>query len=246
MNLALFLTKNNIGHASAIIRKMHALQTETVNGALVVLHDSTIPISVIRDAVAGLASVFKVSHLVPGQLNHSKSESTHISALFSLFMRTAYTRFPGAWMMFDELAEPKVANFMQEAAKQHGALGGDITARAIMTPGAALPVGPFVMNVPISLIKVLRYPTDQSWRDRGKFMFARLNFRLVPHDEWLFQASDNKIKDQLMPEKSDDLESFTNEELIDVITASGRARPHHFTGRDKLLALAKEATLQPA
>lgn len=242
MNLALFLTKNNIGHASAIIRKMHALQTETVNGALVVLHDSTIPISVIRDAVAGLASVFKVSHLVPGQLNHSKSESTHISALFSLFMRTAYTRFPGAWMMFDELAEPKVANFMQEAAKQHGALGGDITARAIMTPGAALPVGPFVMNVPISLIKVLRYPTDQSWRDRGKFMFARLNFRLVPQGEWLFSMSTSESE----PPDPDAIEAFSNEELIDVITASGRARPHHFTGRDKLIALAKEATLQPA
>lgn len=272
MNLALFATQENIHTIGPLLERIAQLQEEPVNGAMVVLHDSRIRKEALSEACLPLGRRFKVLAMLPGQLNPSNSHQSHIAALMSVFLRGAYTRFPGPWLLFDEPALPTCRNFMQEALKQHGSLGGRMTGRAILDTGSVLPLGPITIDLPIEVMKIFRYPsTIQGWRDRGRHIFARAGFQLVMPDQWIFtlrevestqpEAGSFRGVIDMAPEEPlphghvhrdyrrpgpEDLPKLSNDELIGLIVDAGSPKPHHLTGRNKLLRMAEELIQAPA
>jgi hypothetical protein len=270
MNLALFVTQANKASLPGIVSSLAASQQELVNGAIVVIHDSLIPKSDLSFTLP-LADRFKVSASLPVQVNAAHSESDHLAAMFSSFLTVAYARYPGPWLLFDEPALPKGDNWMQAALRQHGAFGGKMTGRASVNPGSTRPIGPVTLEFDFKALKVLRFPTRQNWRERGQFLFSRAGFQLVPADQWLFSMrnpecaaaqSEPAIAHPVAVEATQleggvfiepnpeyftpPLESLTDDELRDLIRVATGKAPHHFTGRDKLLQMAKELTTAPA
>lgn len=255
MNLALFVTKESLPSLPALVARMASLQKDTVNGVLVVIHDSFIPVSALNFTLP-LATKFKVRASLPVQVNASHSVAEQASSMFARFLTSAYTRYPGPWLLFDEPAEPKQENFMQALLKQHGAHGGKMTGRAITNPGSATPVGPVTLELDFKLLRFLRFPTRQSWRERGQFLFVRGGFQLIPAEDWLFtmrrpEPAEPKpeveaTQPNIISPHPDDLDSYSDEMLAQLLLDQTGKRPHHFTGRDKLLQMAKELTTQPA
>lgn len=279
MNLALFVTKSNMASLAGLVQQAAELQRETVNGALIVAHDHTLKPADIAFTL-DLAARFKASASLPVQVNASHSEPEQIASMFSGFLTSAYTRYPGPWLLFDEPALPKEENWMQAALRQHGAFGGKMTGRAITNPGSARPIGPVTMELDFKALKFLRFPTRQSWRERGQFLFARHGFQLVPADQWLFRmeraetaemaleveptqgetaaiadttppapiesTQPESARPRINPEYIANEDAIPDEDLRKLIeTASGK-KPHHFTGREKLLAMARELQSAPA
>lgn len=254
MNLALFVTKSNMASLAGLVQQAAELQRETVNGALIVAHDHTLKPADIAFTL-DLAARFKASASLPVQVNASHSEPEQVASMFSGFLTSAYTRYPGPWLLFDEPALPKEENWMQAALRQHGAFGGKMTGRAITNPGSARPIGPVTLELDFKALKFLRFPTRQSWRERGQFLFARSGFQLVPVEQWLFTME--RVEATQEPEQepeldfnkvvvTTDLREQSDEEIAAFIGRVSGKKPHHFTGREKLLAMARELQSTPA
>lgn len=248
MNLALFVTQESLSTLPALVAEMAEKQQETVNGACVVLHDSNIKPADLSFTLA-LARRFKTSGSLSVQVNSSLCEASQNASLFSQLLVSAYARYPGPWLIFDEPASPKEKNFMQELLRQHGKYGGRMTGRAVTEPGSARPVGPVTLELEFKILRFLRYPTRQSWRERGQFLFARSGFQLVPANEWLFnmgkvESTQYVSREDFSGEAPD--ESLTDDELRAKIAMATGTKPHHFTGREKLLSMARELSLAPA
>lgn len=258
MNLAIFVTRANRAALPELLARMADLQKVTVNGACVVVHDSSLKGPALSCTLA-LARRFKASASLPVQVSSDYPEAGQIASMFSRFLTSAYTRYPGPWLLFDDPAEPKGENFMQELLKQHGAYGGRMSGRATTAPGCATPVGPITLELDFKALKFMRFPTRQSWRERGQFLFARAGFQLVPPGEWLFTMRKTESAEpalevestQLEPQFSasltvNDFDGTSDENLARFIEKVSGKKPHHSTGRNKLLSMAKELQATPA
>jgi hypothetical protein len=267
MNLCLFVTKESLASLPPIVERMSELQQEVVNGACIVVHDALVKPADLAFTIP-LARRFKVAASLPAQINTSTPQPIQMAALFSRLLTTAYARYPGPWLLFDEPADPKMENFMQAALRQHGEYGGKMTGRAITHPGSAVPVGPVTLEIDFKHLRFLRFPTRQSWRERGQFLFPRAGFQLVPAAEWLF---DMKRVEATQPEiraifhegkwanpsevdfgdpnpayATPPPEDMSDDELRSFIEVATGKKPHHFTGRDKMIQMATGLKLTPA
>jgi hypothetical protein len=254
MNLALLVTKKNISEMETTARKMGEMQTSRVNGAFCVFYDSTIPKEKIISLTSGIGSSFPALSYAPIQINGSMSNDLQVAVLFGSLIIQAYSRFPGPWMIVDSLSIPLVSDFMQAAEKQHKGLGGGMSGRAVEGKGSILPVGPVVIELPHRAIKFLRYPVSVSWRERGRFQFARCRFSNIPSEDYIWSLSETKCepKEETAEDESGDEPNFDEmgkEDLIAYIGQMTGKYPFRTTGMPRLISEAKEAhelSKQPA
>ena len=239
MNLALFVTHDNLEQVRALVPILAERQQQTVNGCCLLIHSSTIPSAIINEMAARIFPRFRANALLPVQSNSGHPNHAKLASMFGRFLLGAYSRYPGAWLLMDEPAEPVVDNFMQAAERQHGAFGGKMTGRAVINKGACVPVGPVTLELPQNILRFLRFPTGDSWRTRAQHLFLRAGFQLVPADQWLFSMGEPSHVQDAAAGKDDEL---SDEELVRRVTEATGKKPHHFTGRDKLLAMLEEAT----
>ncbi len=248
MNLALLVTKKNIGEMEKTALKMGEMQENPVNGAFCVFYDDTIPKDRILNLIKPIASRFPALSYGPVQVNGSLSADLQIAVLFGMLIIQAYSRFPGAWLVVDSYAAPLVKDFMQIQERQHNSFGGLMTGRATEANGAILPVGPVVVDLPHRAIKFLRYPVSTSWRERGQFQFARCRFHNVPAAEYLWSLSETICEPKPELEKEEEPEDFgeldfdnwDKPRLLHYInTLSGRDTAKN-TGLPRLISMAKE------
>jgi hypothetical protein len=80
---------------------------------------------------------------------------------------------------------------MQLARRQHGV--NVISGRFSYEGGGATPVGPLVISEQGNKMKFLRFTTEQSWRERGKYHFSRCDRYEVPEADYCFSIGDEKI-----------------------------------------------------
>ncbi len=191
MNLAIFVTNSNLPTVEAFCERSATLQQTTVNGALCVVHQAGMSLAAVSKATASFAPRFKVQTSLPVQVNLELPEDARIAAMFARFLLGAYARFPGPWLVVDQWAMPLVPEFMVLARQQHAAFGGRMTGRGVATPGAILPVGPVVMELPAQTLKFLRFSSRESWRSRGRYHFGRCGFGMVQPDQYLFSVSED-------------------------------------------------------
>lgn len=196
MNLVLFVTDQNISGIRRFVTKAAELQKTKVNGALIVVHQDSLGGETIRDLVAPIIHLFPQQGAMPISTNRSYSLNGRVSSMFSVFIMQGYARFPGPWLIVDDSAEPKVEDFMQAAYKQHQIGGGKASGRALIGEGSLTPVGPVTIQLPAKDLKSLMSPTDESWRQRGRYLFSRCGFATVSISDYLFDVSSGTEKSQ--------------------------------------------------
>lgn len=189
MNLVLLVTTANLPEIREFTQAASKLQTEPVNGALLIFHQVGIPTSTITALADDLRPMFRATLASPCNVNEALGPNGGAASLFARFLINGYTRYPGPWLVVDGFSVPVVPNFMQVAFKQHRAGNGQATGRGICNPGSICPVGPVVLELPVKRLKVLQFPAGNSWRERGQFVFARCGFSIVPAADYLFSIS---------------------------------------------------------
>ena len=191
MNIVLFLTQNNLSEIEAFTRKAGELQKERVNGALVIVHQDSITPEVVARIAEPIRPLFPPAAVgtISVSLNNSFDNAGKVSSMFSIFIMKSYAKFPGPWLVVDSGGVPRKENFMQELERQHNSFGSKISGRGIVEPGALTPVGPVVINLPARDLKSLLSHTGESWRSRGRYLYARSSFGLVHPDDYLFTLS---------------------------------------------------------
>lgn len=201
MNLAIFITKANREEMREVCTQLAAKQTTPVNGALCVIHQAQVAAKDVAELTRELAARFKVKVALPVSANLSQKHDAQLALLFSRFLLGAYARYPGPWLLMDEPAQPREDNFMQLLDKQHAAYGGRITGKGLVDKGSLLPTGPITLDIPYAQLKFLKFSTNESWRSRGKFFFARCGFAQIPHGQYLFdfRLENPAYKDALEP-----------------------------------------------
>lgn len=187
MNLALFITHKNIAEVEAFCVESAKLQNDLVNGCLAVIHQKQIDPKRVAAVVSALSPKFKVKVAIPVVANLNHGELSQVSLLVSRFLIAAYSRYPGSWLMMDQLAMPTVPNWMQVVSKQHNANQAQASGRGVKNKGSLIPVGPFVMELPFKSLRFLTAVTSEGWRSRGQYFFARCGFCQIGDDEWLFR-----------------------------------------------------------
>jgi|TARA_R110002167_G_scaffold149822_1_gene343283 hypothetical protein len=256
MNLLLIVNPANLDVMSKVALAMAEKQTELVNGGLCIVHDQAISNSTIAEKFHFLGSKFKASRTVSSHLNSSLTDDAQLALLFGVFIMRVYSTFPGSWTIVDSESYPLVENFMQAAERQHGAYGGRMTGRGIKTEGAIVPVGPVTIDLSHREVKFLRYPVGESWRERGKYQFARSKFSQVNTDEYLwsldpsFQVekeepeSDPPVEEEKNEDPPDDTDfsSWEKHQLMDYIEKQTGVRPHHAKGFNNLVTIAESNT----
>lgn len=245
MNLSLLVTKHNLSEMETTARKMAEMQGAPVNGAFCVFYDTTIPRPQIEAMVAPIAGKFAAMSYGPIQINGSMNNDLQVAVLFGSLIIQAYSRFPGPWMVVDSLSIPLVADFMQACEKQHKGFGGGLTGRGVVGEGSILPVGPLIISLPHRAIKFLRYPVSTSWRERGRFQFARCHFGNIGADEYYWSLSETKAepKEESAGKEDDaqiDFDEADKDELIGYILKMSGRSPARNTGYPRLIAMAKE------
>jgi hypothetical protein len=192
MNLAIFITKANREEMRAVCARLANSQHQLVNGAICVVHQIQLDPKEVAVITAPLTAKFKVKAALPVQANLNHKEEQQLALLFSRFLLAAYAKYPGAWLLMDEPAGARGDNWMQVAEKQHAANGGKMTGKGLVDKGSLLPVGPVTLSLPYQQLKFLKFATNESWRSRGKFFFARCGFQQIPHDQYLFDFNKHK------------------------------------------------------
>lgn len=245
MNLSLLVTKKNIEEMRKTALKMGEAQDAPVNGAFCVFYDITIPKDEIARLIAPISGKFAAMSYGPVQVNGSMSNDLQLAVLFGHLIIQAYSRFPGAWMIVDSFSAPLIPNFMQACEKQHKGLGGGITGKGVVSEGSVLPVGPTIISLPHRAIKFLRYPVSTSWRERGRFQFARCRFVNVSADDYYWSLSETKAEPKEEKQEQEevfsiDFDEADKNELIDYITKISGRSPARNTGYPRLIAMAKE------
>lgn len=258
MNLSLIVSRRGFADMKESAAKMVEKQESVVNGALVITHDRNISKADLVEAFGPLIAKFKAHAFIGVSVNHTASEDLQLAVLFGTFIIQAYSRFPGSWLVIDGKAAPVVSNFMSAVERQHNAYNGKMTGRCIHGKGAITPIGPVVLDLAHRDLKFLRYPVATSWRERGRFFFARCRFAEVNADEFLFNLSDSevvreekepapkvqppeeKVETIELPENPKDLDSWSREQLSNLIEQQTGAKPHHNLGYLKLVSIAKQ------
>jgi hypothetical protein len=246
MNVALFLTKSNLEKMQAYAEAVSASQDEVVNGALVVIKSTAVSDKQAADVVSSLRQKFKTANLISAQIQEVKIETRNLSGMFAVFFTKAYAAFPGAWLIVDD-AEwmPVGPNPLTRFERQHILGGGGVTGRFLFSYGAAVPIGPTIINLPVRSIGLLRYPSDSGWRDRGKYTFARSKPVQLEADQWPFRHGAEFAKEALLApeasapeaEASVEVEYEGLEDLFQEVERLTGSRPHHRTGREKLMQI---------
>lgn len=199
MNLALFLNQDTNAHIEAFAKRASELQESIVNGALVVVHDKSITQKRVNEVVADLRHKFKVVNAVPVHVNNSASPDTKIASMFASFLLGVYTTYPGAWLIVDDFALPTTPNFLTLVELQHNAGGKGLTGRFTKGRGWLVPQGPVTISLPSNKLKFLRFSSSESWRERGKYHFARSGFCEIEPANYLFTISEkhpNPVRDE--------------------------------------------------
>lgn len=191
MNLVLFANTKNLEHIEAFVKAAAESQTKPVNGALVVVHQDFIAPARVADLVQPIRGLFPSAAIgtIPVSLNADYPSEGMVGTMFITFIMQAYSKFPGPWLVIDGEGVPKGENFMDALETQHRALGGKITGRGIVEAGSITPVGPITVQLPAKDLKSLLSHTGESWRSRGRYMFGRSGFGLVPAADYLFDLS---------------------------------------------------------
>lgn len=242
MNLAVFITHDTIAKLEPLFGRMAELQRTTANGCLCAVASATLPKERVLQALGDLPSRFKASAHLPVQTNSDFTLAARHAQMFGRFLLGAYSRYPGPWLMFDEPAEPVKEDFMQELLRQHGSHGGRMTGRGRKDVGSIEPVGPVTLELPQQGLRFLRYGTNESWRSRGRYHFQRAGFQLVEPGEWLFRMEPAERAELVANESGQPVDSLGNDALIQLIEQRTGKRPHHFTGREKLISMAQETS----
>lgn len=210
MNLALFITPENLASIHLFAQAFSKLQTEKVNGGVAIYFQDAVP----RDQVVRishyLGRMFPDGHIQPVSVNGSFSEDGRIASMMANFVLNSYSRYPGAWLVVDGPAVPMEKNFMTELALTHNSLRSPVSGRGEVKPFDVIPVGPVVLELPPEHLKPLRSPINQSWRLRGRHTFGRVGFGLVPLDAYPFRL---ESADEVPPEGDGD---FTVRSLDDI------------------------------
>lgn len=189
MNLLIIANRDNAERIAETIESLGESQTESVNGKLLVLHEAGADQIVLQNASRQLAKRFKVAEILSVLVNARLSGAVKNATLFATFLLKAYAKSPGPWLVIDDPARPKGRNIITALHRQHRDLGGHVTGRGQVDTGSITPVGPIVIELPSKELKVLISQAGTSWRERGKFMFARSGWRTVPLDEYLFDMT---------------------------------------------------------
>lgn len=251
MNLALFVTTANCEEVTSAVIQFKERQKSLVNGALAIVYQNRVPEKHIKAILTILGPAFKVQAILPVHANMSASKNAQMALLFSRFLMNLYAKYPGPWLLMDEIVLPEKDNFMQEMSQLHLGLGGNMTGRCTLGRGALVPVGPVSISVPASQLKFLRFPTNESWRNRGQFYFARCGFKIVSHDQWIFDKGEHAVvtpevvsltnaidEVEVLPTPTVALSQMSRDDIADLIEKKTGKRPHNLLGMNKLLAIA--------
>jgi hypothetical protein len=244
MNLALLVTKKNLEDMTKTALRMGEMQEAPVNGAFCVFYDSTIPKEQIARMIEPISKRFPAMSFGPIQINGSMTADLQAAVLFGNLIIQAYSRYPGAWIVADTLSIPLVKDFMQASEKQHKGFGGGMSGRGVLGKGSICPVGPVVFDLPQRSLKFLRYPVNVSWRERGKFQFARYRFAQIDAKDYLWSLSESKCEPKVVEEVEEDedpnFEEWDKPQLIAYITEQSGHAPARNTGLPRLIETAKQ------
>lgn len=200
MNLAIFLTASNANQIQEWCDMASSLQQDEVNGAVIVIHHQTLAAQTVANITDPITSKFKVKGALPVHANTSLSNDAQIAAMFARFLLGCYSKFPGPWLIIEDASIPTVPNFMQAALAQHNAFGSPLTGRARYGRGALEPVGPVTIGIPAQKLKFLRFASNESWRKRGQFLFARIGFGEIKDEDYLFHIPESLANLAPVPE----------------------------------------------
>lgn len=238
MNLSLFITRANQEEMAGCVSRMAESQKEVVNGALCVTYQSQISKAKVGEIVAPLVKRFRTASVIPVQANLSATPGAQLAVMFGKWLLTGYGRYPGSWLVIDAPVEVVGDNWMTVCSKLHDSNGGKMVGRAVVGSGALLPVGPVSLELPFASMKFLRFGTNETWRERGRFLFSRCGFEQV--EGWPFVDKGEVAVQEASKQESP--AAMTKKELLDAVEAATGERPHHFTKEATLRAMIEQAT----
>lgn len=192
MNLALLLTSENSEDIASFCKEASLLQKSPVNGGLVVVHHDGMSVDVVKSLTSPLLPLFPSATLVKAAINHKAPPDGKLASLFSTFLMAGYSLHPGPWLIVDGPGNPRAEDFLTKLDFQHRAYGGTVTGRGTRFPGSFRPVGPITLELSQKSLKLLRYPSLESWRERGQFLFARVGYGVVSLAEYLFHTQEKE------------------------------------------------------
>lgn len=191
MNIALLVTKTNKEEIAAFVKQAATLQEELVNGAILVVYSDELTKEEAKAVAEDINPVFKVIATLETKINRTRNSLMQIASLFARFLVSGYSKFPGPWLIVDGKSVPIKENFMQVARRQHGV--NAISGRFSYEGGGATPIGPVVISEQGNKMKFLRFTTEQSWRERGKYHFSRCERYEIPESDYCFAIDDKDI-----------------------------------------------------
>lgn len=234
-------------------------QTEKVNGALIVCHQSAVPAKEAQKIAQPLIDKFVTGALVKASTNMKMPHHGQISVMFSRFVALAYARYPGPWLIIDSPSDANVENWAKAAIDKHNLHGGKVVGTARKDGKTLLTYGPLTIHLSSKSMRMLHFSTNESWRSRGRYLLMNAGLQTVDPEEWVFreiEASESQSPSTKQPEqiKEDAASMHTREEveekqwdpnderegLMNLIQKATGKRPHHFTGLDKLREMVQQ------
>lgn len=238
MNVAIFITLENIEDIRRMVDSLSERQFEPVNGALVVIHEESVRKEEAISVIEPLMGVeFPVRKIMSVCLTSSIPQERKSGILFHNFAVGCYCKFPGPWLLIDSYSASVARNPITIMERHYEAAGklccgrsaSDLDIRHIV------PIGPVVINLPFSRIVYAGY-IARGWRETLSVTINRSIFHTIKESDFPFSDNDSDPEKEIETKVSAGtersyLENLSEEELDNEYENALGVRPHARTKR---------------